>query len=69
MKKNKLALIPITLICIAPYLWLIIDIITKKYEKLLIEAVMIFPSIVILTLSWRYYCVSDVDDEEDYEWE
>lgn len=62
MKKRILTIILSTLICIAPYLWLIVDIVTKNYERLLIEAIMVFPTTVILTLVWRYYLVSNREE-------
>lgn len=62
MKKGILTLILSTLICIAPYLWLIVDIVTQNYERLLIEAIMVFPATVILTLVWRFYLVSNREE-------
>lgn len=62
MKKGVLTLILSTLICIAPYLWLIVDIVTQNYERLLIEAIMVFPATVILTLVWRFYLVSNREE-------
>lgn len=62
MKKGISTLILSTLICIAPYLWLIVDIMTQNYERLLIEAIMVFPATVILTLVWRFYLVSNREE-------
>lgn len=51
-KYGKLFIL--TLIFIAPYLWLLLDIFLEVYNRLWIEAILAFPGLILLTLIWCF---------------
>ena len=44
----------LTIICIAPYLWLFIDIADRKYDRLNMLAILSGLCICIITLTWTH---------------
>jgi len=55
IKPQKLLLILRSLILIAPYGHLILQILSEDYSKLLLTSIIVLPTIVLLTLLWREY--------------
>lgn len=66
MKKKYNITFPIinTLICIAPYIWHIVDILEGRYDRLLFQTIIIFPLIVYVTLVW-IFCLKNDAIEDD----
>lgn len=46
-----------TLVFIAPYLWLFIDIVEKRYDRLLMLAAFSGLGVSVITLAWAFYIV------------
>lgn len=72
MRKIKLCirLFVFTIVYLAPYLWLLHDILTKSYDRILKDALWVFPTLILLTLTWCYELGSmkdSITDEENEE--
>lgn len=55
VKPSIMMLIITTLVYISPYGHLILAIITKDYDYLLLLTLLVFPTLILLTLHWNWY--------------
>lgn len=64
--KKYSKLFVLTLIFIAPYLWLLLDILFERYNRLLIEAIFVFPGLILMTLTWCFElkCVKQENEDD-----
>lgn len=64
--KKYYKLLIFTLVYIAPYLWLLFDILHGVYSRLLLEAIFVFPCLILLTLTWCFElkCIKEDSSEK-----
>jgi len=68
----------LTLVCIAPYLWLFVDIADERYDRLNLLALLSGIGVSMITLSWTFFLINIkkynketkayLSDPENYEW-
>ncbi len=57
----------VTLILIAPYLWLIVDIVDEvNYSKLLLDACLAGPCLLFLAAVWAFVIRIKTDEKDEY---
>lgn len=58
VKPSMLTLIIVTLVSLAPYGNLVLKIVEKDYNNLLLMTLLIFPSLIFMTVYWCWHIYS-----------
>lgn len=58
VKPSMLTLIIVTLVSLAPYGNLVLKIVEKNYNNLLLMTLLIFPSLIFMTVYWCWHIYS-----------